>query len=114
MADFVKDGGTIPHTPGSDITAGDVVVLADKIAVAKFDIASGDDGTLATVGVFNFEATDSTTYTQGTPVYWDDAADEATETASTHSKIGYVYETKTTLATGEETVRCMLVDDVIT
>lgn len=112
MANFVKDPGTIPHTPGSNVTAGDVILKGEKICVAKLDILAGILGTLATLGIFDFPATDTTVYAVGAKVFWDVADQEATEDEDTgiNRLIGYV-----TVALGSGTgqvVRCNLVDDV--
>ena len=111
MANFIKDGMTIPHTPGSDVTAGDVILIGDKITVAKHDIATGDDGALATEGVFDFDKTAATVYAVGVKVFFDVADDEATEDddTGTNKLIGYV---TVAALSGDALVRCMLVNDV--
>ncbi len=52
-ARFIHDGDSIDYTPGAAVAAGDVVVQGDLIAVAKLDMAAGQLGALATVGVFD-------------------------------------------------------------
>ena len=52
-AQFIHNGDSIDYTPGAAVAAGDVVVQGDLIAIAKLDIAVGQRGALATVGVFD-------------------------------------------------------------
>lgn len=115
MTDFVKDPGTIPYTPsGADVTAGDVIVLEEKVCVAKHDIKDGELGTLSTVGQFDFPRTAATEYLVGKKVYWDAGASEATEAAAAGANklIGYVAEYVGAAAAATVPVRCMLVDNV--
>ena len=72
-AQFVHDGKSIDYTPGSDVTAGDVVVQEDLVGVAKLDIASGALGALAVTGVFDFPKTagQGSGIAAGAKVYWD-------------------------------------------
>ena len=51
---FVHDGKSVDYTPSAAITAGDVVVQADLVGVAKLDIAANALGALAVTGVFDF------------------------------------------------------------
>lgn len=102
MATYFGAGNTTKHTPGSDVTAGDVIVEEDKVLVAKNDIASGVEGEVDTNGEFRWPKTAATAYTQGKPLYWDVADQEATEDADggTNKKIGWV--TKDALAADTE------------
>ena len=111
MANFIKDGMSIPHTPGSAVTAGDVILVGEKIAVAKHDIAANADGTLAAEGTFDFPKTAATVYAVGVKVYWDVADQEATEDddTATNRLIGYV---SVAALSGDALVRCHLVNDV--
>jgi predicted RecA/RadA family phage recombinase len=88
MGQFLGQGNTIKHTPGSDVVAGEVVTIEDKICVAKDDISSGVEGELSTNGEFLFAKTAATAYTQGKALYW--TGSEATETVGTNKFIGYV------------------------
>jgi predicted RecA/RadA family phage recombinase len=90
MANFVHEGRYISYTPGSDVTAGDVVVQGDMIGVAPEDIESGALGNLAIAGVHAFETSTgtATVETVGTLMYWDDSGDVATSTSSSHKLIG--------------------------
>jgi len=72
-ARFIQTGDSIDYTPGADVAAGDVVVQADLVGVAKLDIKSGKLGALAVSGVFDFpkEVGQGTAIAAGTTVYWN-------------------------------------------
>jgi predicted RecA/RadA family phage recombinase len=72
-ASFVQRGDSIDYTPTATISAGDVVVLGEMVAVAKLDIAANTLGALAVTGVFNFPkaTTAGSALTTGTKVYWN-------------------------------------------
>ena len=53
QAEFVQEGSAIDYTPGSAVTAGDVVVQSDLVGIAKLDIAANALGALAVAGVFD-------------------------------------------------------------
>ena len=80
-ASFVQDGKSIDYTPSSAVSAGDVVVLNDLVAVARKGIAAGELGALAVEGVFDFpkDTGTSTGIAVGKVVYWDVADQEAKE-----------------------------------
>ena len=95
MATKYQEGSTIDHTPGSALTAGDVVVIGERIGVAVNDIAAGAKGALAIEGVFAFPKASSGAINDGTLLYWDVADQEATTDADsgTNKQIGYsVYD----------------------
>lgn len=73
MADFIQDGVSIDYTPGSAVSAGDVVVQGDLVGVAKVPIPAGHAGALAVDGVFDFakEADGGVTFAVGALAYWD-------------------------------------------
>jgi len=78
-AKFIHDGNAIDYTPAAAVSAGDVVVQADLVGVAKLDIAADALGALAVVGVFDFpKATGAgTAIAAGANCYWDVADGEA-------------------------------------
>ena len=89
-ATFVHDGATVDYTPGAAVTAGDVVVQADLIGVAKLDIDANALGALAVEGVFDFPKDTSSTsaIAVGTQLYWDAANEVATATVGANKYIG--------------------------
>ena len=79
-AQFIHDGDSIDYTPGSAVAAGDVVVQGDLIAIAKLDIAAGQLGALATVGVFDVpKATGGGTDIDAGAKLWWNATDSRVE-----------------------------------
>jgi len=99
-ATYVQMGDSVDYTPGADVAAGDVVVQADLLGVAKLDIKSGKLGALAVSGVFDFpkEVGQGTAIAAGTKVYWNAGDKWATfdDESGTHKFIG-----KTVLAVGD-------------
>ena len=78
-AKFLHEGALIDYTPGSAVSAGDVVVQGDLIGVANLDIEAGKLGALAVAGVIDFpKATGGgSALTAGTKAYWDVATQVA-------------------------------------
>ena len=86
-AKFVQEGGSIDYTPppqGADVLVGAVVVQADLVGVTQVPIKSGQLGSLAVTGVFDFnKATGaSSAIPAGTLTYWGAAAQNATKNAA--------------------------------
>ena len=73
-AQFIHDGRAIDYTPGSAVAAGDVVVQADLIGIAKLPIAADALGALAVTGVFDLPKTAGVgeAIAVGSKVYWDE------------------------------------------
>jgi predicted RecA/RadA family phage recombinase len=90
QAQFIHEGDAIDHTPGSTVTAGDVVVQGDLVGVAKKDIAANVLGALAVTGVFDFAKSAGVAYTVGQILYWDDTNNVVTTTATGNKQIGKV------------------------
>jgi predicted RecA/RadA family phage recombinase len=79
------------YTPGSSVSAGDVVVQGDMVGVATLDIAANALGDLAISGcVFSFPKTAGTgeAIAAGALCYWDAGSSVATTTAGSNKKIG--------------------------
>jgi predicted RecA/RadA family phage recombinase len=79
---FIHDGDAIDYTPGSDVSAGDVVVLGDLVGITKRDIKASELGALAVKGVFDVakESGGGVTFAVGAAVYWDDTNNLAVAT----------------------------------
>lgn len=75
QARYVQSGNVIDITAGNEIRAGDIVVTGDLVAVAKVDIAAGEDGSLATTGTYDVAKGDGVAlaFEYGKPVYYDPA-----------------------------------------
>lgn len=94
-ATFIHYGDEIPYTPsGAAVSAGEVIAQGNLVAVAKADIADGEEGALTLTGVFLVDKTDANTFVAGAPVYWDAADNEATSDADTGTNklMGYAVE----------------------
>lgn len=102
---FVHDGETIEYTPVAAVAAGDVVVQGDLIGVAKQPIAANIPGALAVGGVYDFAKLAALVLAVGTLVYWDDAANVATNVAAGNKLIGKVVRAA---AAADATVRARL------
>lgn len=90
QAFFVHDGFSIDYMPGAAVAAGEVVVQGDLVGVAKLDIPGGVLGALAVSGVFDFAKAGGVAYTVGQILYWDDAGNVVTATASGNKLLGKV------------------------
>lgn len=67
---FKHDGSSVDYTPAAAVTGGDVVVIGDRIGIAKLDIAANALGALATVGVFAMLKVTGA-ITDGQDLFWD-------------------------------------------
>jgi len=87
----LKNGSPLmaDYTPGSAVTAGDVVVVSQIPCVAHSDIAASELGALA-VGGGIYTTTGDAAIDAGDKVYWDDSEDKVTETASGNPHFGFV------------------------
>ena len=72
---FVSDGLSIDYTPGTDVTAGDVVVQQNIVGVAKVDILANALGALAVGGVFEIVKKQEAFATIGANIWWDTTGD---------------------------------------
>ena len=90
LVTFVQEGDVVDYTPGSAVSAGDVVVQGDLVGVARNDIPANRLGGLAVSGVFDFpKATgDGEGIDAGAKVYWDSNNKKATETADGNTYLG--------------------------
>ena len=108
-ATFIHDGKAIDYTPGSAVSAGDVVVQGELVGVAKVPIAANALGALAVTGVFDLpKATGGgTAITAGANVYWDVADTEAKEDSESGAN-KLIGKTVAAAADGDATVRVRL------
>lgn len=107
-ATFRHEGVMVDYTPGSAVSAGDVVVQGDMIGVATAAIAANALGQLRVSGVFAFSksAGSTTALTVGAILYWDAGNEVVTSTASTHKQIGPCVKAA---SVDDTTVRVLLV-----
>lgn len=76
----MDDGGTVPYTPVSAVSAGAVVVIGGRIGVATQAIAASEAGTLAVEGRFKI-CKDATVFALNDNVFWDAVGDPVGGTA---------------------------------
>ena len=107
FARYVQGFDTIDYTPVSAVSAGQVFVIGDLIAVAKLDIAAGIQGALHLVGVYDFPkvTTGGSGIAVGTTVYWNSDTSNAQAAASTYKQLGKVVKAA---ADADTTVRVVL------
>ncbi len=81
---------SVPYTPGSALTAGDVVVVGNNVFFALSDVAASVLGALHIGGVWRLPKSTGTSsgIAQGTLVYWDATYHVVTTTAGSNKKIG--------------------------
>ena len=89
---FVQEGSQIPHTPSSDLAAGDVVVQSELVGVVTQPILANQPGSLKVEGVFNFPKLTTDVVVAGNDMFWDDTADEATLTSAGNKLMGKAIE----------------------
>jgi len=80
---FWQEGGSVDYTPGSAVSAGDVIVQGTMVAVAKVDIAANTLGALATRGIFKAQKAAVAFSGGGVAVYWDADGNPVGGTAGT-------------------------------
>lgn len=85
------DARMVDYTPGSAVSAGDVVVTGDTPRVAHLDIAANELGALAAEGGI-YEMPKATTsgsaIAADKKVYWDASAHVVTESSSSNKVFG--------------------------
>jgi predicted RecA/RadA family phage recombinase len=82
QATFVQEGRSVDYTPGGDVAAGQVVILAALVGIAKLAIAAGKLGSLAVEGVFDVVQA-AVVFAVGGAVYWDADGDPVGGTPGT-------------------------------
>ena len=104
LARYVQKGDSIDYRPETAVAAGDVIVIADLIGIARLDIEAHTLGSLAVVGVFDITKAEGQ-IPAGATVYWDAGAQKATLVSGSNHYLG-----KAILAADAEaeTVRVLL------
>ncbi len=104
LARYVQKGDSIDYRPSEAVAAGDVVVIADLVGIARLDIEAGTLGSLAVVGVFDIVKADGAV-PSGSTVYWDFGAKKATLVSGSNHYLGKAIAAA---GAGDETVRVLL------
>ena len=81
----------VDHTPGSGVTAGDVIVTGDTPRIAHRDIAANALGALASGGGV-YDMTADAAIAADKKVYWNASASKVTETAGSNKLFGTTVE----------------------
>lgn len=107
FARYIAGFDTIDYTPAGAVSAGQVIVLGDLIAVAKLDIAAGRLGALHLTGVYDFPkvTTGGSAIAVGTTVYWNSDTSNAQAASGTYKQLGKVVQAA---ADADSTVRAVL------
>lgn len=104
IARYVQKGDSIDYRPTEAVAAGDVIVIADLVGIARLDIAGGTLGSLAVVGVFDIEKA-SGAIPAGSTLYWDAGAKKATLVSGSNHYLGKAIAAS---RSGDEAVRVLL------
>ena len=71
---YKQPGNTLDYTPGSAVTAGDILVVGNCIAIAPTDIAANATGAVDVEGVFEVPKATGTAWNLGDSVDYDVSA----------------------------------------
>lgn len=72
---FKQGAGQQDYTPGSAVTAGEVIELTGgRAGVVKSNLAASEKGAVYTAGIFDVLCAAATTFAVGAPVIWDISA----------------------------------------
>lgn len=88
MKNFVQKGDTVTVIAPSDVASGDGVLVGSLFGVATGAALAGAEVEIQTVGVHTMAKVPAQVWTQGAPVYWDNAAKNVTTTVGSNTKIG--------------------------
>lgn len=97
----VQDGGVLTWTngSGSDVSAGDPVLIGVRLGVALVDIADGKSGSVAVEGVYSIAKNASLVISQGDALYWDAGDDNLNKTPTDNTLAGYAFDAAAETAT---------------
>ena len=104
LARYVQKGDSIDYRPTTAVAAGDVIVIADLVGIARLDIEANTLGSLAVVGVFDVVKF-AGQIPSGSTVYWDAGAQKATLVSGSNHYLGKAIASA---EDGDETVRVLL------
>lgn len=103
MKNAKKPGHSMDYTnaSGATIESGSPVVVGDKVFIACGKILDGEQGVLATCGVFEVAKDAPLVIGQGVTLYYDAADGEVKidDEAGANLKIGYAHEAAVSAAT---------------
>jgi predicted RecA/RadA family phage recombinase len=100
----LDEGQLIDYTPPANVAAGDVVVQGGLVGIATSPIQANQLGSLSVTGEFEFLKA-AVAITAGAIVYWDAAAQVATNVVATNTLMGRAVRLA---AIGDARVRVLL------
>ena len=77
-ARYIQRGDSADYVPEAAVAAGDVVRVGTLTGVAKLDIAPGELGAVALVGVYELKTKDGKAFAPGASVWFDPTDGTAT------------------------------------
>jgi predicted RecA/RadA family phage recombinase len=89
MKNYVQEGDVLTLTAPYAVASGAGLQVGSIFGVATFAAANGASVEAATEGVFDLAKTGSQAWTQGAPIYWDNAGKLCTTTVGSNKLIGY-------------------------
>jgi predicted RecA/RadA family phage recombinase len=89
---YRQTGDLIDYTPGSNVSAGDIVVASELVGQVPQDILANTKGSLRIEGIINAPKLSTDVVALGDVLYWDAGNTRCTTTASTHKIIGKAVE----------------------
>jgi predicted RecA/RadA family phage recombinase len=78
MKNYIQPGRMLTLLAPATLLSGALVIVGSFVGIAATDAASGAPVEVATEGVFDIAKKTTQAWTQGAPVYWDAAEEEAT------------------------------------
>ena len=88
MKNYVQDGNVLTLTAPYDVASGAGLLVGSIFAVATAAALSGATVEAQITGVVDLAKVSAQAWTVGALIYWDNAAKNATTTASTNKLIG--------------------------
>lgn len=104
MKNRVQKGECLDLAAPRTLTSGQGALVGSLFGVATVDVASGVTASFETRGVYDLTK-DTSTFSQGDKVYWDDSAHKCTSTDTSNKLIGVATQAQ---LTGDSTVRVKL------
>ena len=82
----------VDHTPGSAVSAGDIIVVGSNARIAHKDIGANELGAVAQAGGVYAVTKGTDTgdgWSDGDEIYWDNTANEATTDSTDDAFLGF-------------------------
>ena len=92
MKNYIQTGVNITLAAPEAVISGQGVIVGNIFGIASGDAAINEDVDLVTEGVFELPKVGANNFTMGAKVYFDDATNLVTTTASGNTYIGVAIE----------------------